>query len=248
MTATKMISTEFFPETADIETSSDAYASRFSGATGDWLLKVQANATLAMLDSYKEAKILEVGGGHGQLTSHLIAAGHKVTVLGSAEVCEKRIRTLVEAGDCRFEVGNVLALPYEDDAFDVVISYRFLAHVEQWQAFLSELSRVAKQAVIVDYPTLRSVNYVAPLLFSAKKNMEGNTRPYTCYDESELLAYMQTSGWQMGDRYAQYFWPMVLHRMLAKPGLSSALEGIARRLGLTGYLGSPVILKWVKAK
>ena len=247
MTTTKMISTDFFPETADIETSSDAYASRFSGATGAWLLKVQADTTLAMLAPYKKARILEVGGGHGQLTSHLIAAGHEVTVLGSAEVCEKRIRTFVEAGDCQFNVGNVLALPYEDDEFDVVISYRFLAHVEQWQAFLGELNRVAKRAVMVDYPTLRSVNYVAPLLFSAKKNMEGNTRPYTCYDESELLTYMQTLGWQVGDRYAQYFWPMVLHRVLAKPGLSAALEGITRRLGLTQYLGSPVILKWVKA-
>ena len=243
-----MISTELFPETADIETSSDAYATRFSGETGAWLLKVQAEATLAMLSSFKAAKILEVGGGHGQLTSHLVAAGHKVTVLGSSEVCEKRIRSLVEAGNCHFEVGNVLALPYEDDAFDVVISYRFLAHVEQWQAFLSELGRVAKRAVIVDYPTLRSVNYIAPLLFSAKKNMEGNTRPYTCYDERELLTYMQTSGWKVGDRYAQYFWPMVLHRVLARPKLSAALEGLSRRLGLTGYFGSPVILKWIEAQ
>jgi len=249
-----MISTEQFPETADIETSSEAYASRFSGPTGAWLLRVQSAATLAMLAPYPNASVLEVGGGHGQLTSGLIAAGHTVTVLGSDESCQTRIRSLVETGQCQFDVGNVLALPYADNSFDVVISYRFLAHVEQWQQFLSELARVAKRAVLVDYPTLRSVNYITPLLFSFKKGVEGNTRPYTCYDETKLLNYAQSLGLSVGNsrqerqhqRYAQFFWPMVLHRMLGKPQISSVLEGGARQLGLSKQFGSPVILKLTK--
>lgn len=241
-----MISTGNFPETADIETSTEAYASRFSGPAGEWLLQVQSEATLKMLKAYPNASVLEVGGGHGQLTPQLLEAGHAVTVVGSDESCKTRIRSLVDSGQCQFEVGNVLALPYEDNAFDVVISYRFLAHVEQWQAFLKELSRVAKKAVLVDYPTLRSVNYITPLLFAAKKGVEKNTRPYTCYNESELLSYAKTLGMEVGDRYAQFFWPMVLHRLLKKPGLSAGLEGIARGLGLSKLLGSPIILKLVK--
>lgn len=249
-----MISTEPFPETADIETSSEAYASRFAGPTGAWLLRVQSEATLAMLKPYPKASVLEVGGGHGQLTSQLVEAGHTVTVLGSDESCQTRIRPLVESGQCQFKVGNVLDLPYADSSFDVVISYRFLAHVEQWQQFLSELARVAKRAVLVDYPTLRSVNYITPLLFPVKKGVEGNTRPYTCYDETELLAYAQSIGLSVGNsqqekrhqRYAQFFWPMVLHRMLGKPQLSALLEGGSRRVGLSRQFGSPVILKLTK--
>ena len=242
-----MTSTTAFPETADIETSSASYASRFAGPTGEWLLKVQSDATLAMLKPYSEANILEVGGGHGQLTSHLLNAGHRVTVLGSDESCQSQIQELVTSGQCQFQVGNVLSLPYADNAFDVVISYRFLAHVEQWQAFMSELSRVAKKAVIVDYPTLRSVNYITPLLFSLKKGVEKNTRPYTCYNESELLNYAKSLGLKVGDRYAQFFWPMVLHRMLKKPTVSAALEGSARSVGLSKLLGSPIILKLTKS-
>jgi 2-polyprenyl-3-methyl-5-hydroxy-6-metoxy-1,4-benzoquinol methylase len=241
-----MISTDHFPETADIETSSADYARRFAGPTGEWLLRVQADATLAMLKPYPNATILEVGGGHGQLTSHLVEAGHAVTILGSDESCQERIRPWLEAGQCQFQVGNVLAMPYADNAFDVVISYRFLAHVEQWQAFLSELTRVAKQAVIVDYPTLRSINYITPLLFSLKKGVEGNTRPYTCYSEPELLAFARSLGLSVGDRYAQFFWPMVLHRVLKQPQISALLEGSVRGLGLSRLLGSPVILKLVK--
>jgi 2-polyprenyl-3-methyl-5-hydroxy-6-metoxy-1,4-benzoquinol methylase len=241
-----MISTDHFPETADIETSSADYARRFAGPTGEWLLRVQADATLAMLKPYPNATILEVGGGHGQLTPHLVEAGHAVTILGSDESCQERIRPWLEAGQCQFQVGNVLAMPYADNAFDVVISYRFLAHVEQWQAFLSELTRVAKQAVIVDYPTLRSINYITPLLFSLKKGVEGNTRPYTCYSEPELLAFARSLGLSVGDRYAQFFWPMVLHRVLKQPQISALLEGSVRGLGLSRLLGSPVILKLVK--
>lgn len=241
-----MISTEPFPETADIETSSDAYASRFSGSIGSWLLSVQSEATLTLLKSYPKSTILEVGGGHAQLTPHLVAAGHTVTVVGSDESCQSRLRPLIETGQCTFQVGNVLALPYEANSFDIVISYRFLAHVKQWQAFLSELDRVASQAVLVDYPTLRSINYITPLLFPLKKGVEGNTRPYTCYDETALLAYIDSLGRSVGGRYAQFFWPMVLHRVLKNPQLSALLEKGARGLGLSGYLGSPVILKLIK--
>ncbi|MEM9907111.1 MAG: hypothetical protein AAF921_19010, partial [Cyanobacteria bacterium P01_D01_bin.44] len=75
-----------FPETADIETASDSYASRFAGKSGTWLLGVQQAATLKMLADYPQASVLDVGGGHGQLTEALIEQGHQVTVLGSAEV------------------------------------------------------------------------------------------------------------------------------------------------------------------
>lgn len=249
-----MIATEPFPETADIETSSDAYASRFSGPIGKWLLRVQSEATLALLQPYPKSSILEVGGGHAQITPQLVASGHTVTVLGSDESCQTRLRPLLEADQCQFQVGNVLALPYEDNSFDIVISYRFLAHVKQWRIFLRELARVAKWAVLVDYPTLRSINCITPLLFSIKKGVEGNTRPYTCYDETELLNYAQSLGLSVGDstlgrraqRYAQFFWPMVLHRMLRQPKLSALLEGSTRRIGFCDQFGSPVIFKMIK--
>jgi 2-polyprenyl-3-methyl-5-hydroxy-6-metoxy-1,4-benzoquinol methylase len=238
-----VISASNFPETADIETSSEDYASRFAGAIGAWLLQVQENATLQMLSPYPGATILDVGGGHGQLTDALIKNGYRVTVLGSAEVCKARIQPFLDQGLCEFQVGNVLALPYADQSFDVVISYRFLAHVTQWQQFLAELNRVAKQAVIVDYPTVRSINYIAPLLFKLKKGVERNTRPFICYQESEIVNYLKSLNLCASERYAQFFWPMVLHRMIKNPGLSAGLEGVVRPFGLTALLGSPVILK-----
>ena len=236
------------PETADIETSSEDYATRFAGAIGTWLLQVQEAATLKMLAAYPGAKVLDVGGGHGQLTKALIKQGYDVTVLGSAQECKTRIQTYLDQGQCGFQVGNVLNMPYADNAFDVVISYRFLAHVTQWQAFLKELARVAHKAVIVDYPTVRSVNAIAPALFKFKKGLEGNTRPFVCYQERDITRFYQSIGWAQSQRYAQFFWPMVLHRTLGKPKVSSALEQMPRLLGLTGLLGSPVIAKFQQSE
>ncbi len=235
-----------FPETADIETASEGYADRFSGAIGTWMLNVQTEATLKLLQPYPQATILDVGGGHGQITAPLIENGYQVTVLGSAEVCQARIQSWLNNNRCSFQVGNVLDLPYPDNSFDVVISYRFLAHVTQWQTFLSELARVAKQAIIVDYPTVQSVNAIAPYLFSFKKRFEGNTRRFVCYQEAQLQNYLKSRGLQLSERYPQFFFPMVLHRMLKSPSLSSTLEQSVRSLKLTNFFGSPVIAKFTK--
>jgi 2-polyprenyl-3-methyl-5-hydroxy-6-metoxy-1,4-benzoquinol methylase len=234
------------PETADIETSSEDYASRFAGAVGAWFLAIQNEATLRMLNAYPRASVLDVGGGHGQITGTLVSHGYSVTVLGSAEVCKQRIRHWLDEGSCSFKVGNVVDLPYPDQSFDVVISYRLLPHVTRWQKLLSELTRVARTAVIMDYPSLRSVNYIAPKLFKFKKQLEGNTRTYTCFKEQDLLEVVRPYGFVRAERYAEFFLPMVLHRAVKAPRLSAILESPFRLTRLTNAFGSPVILKLVR--
>lgn len=234
---------EDFPETADIETSTDDYASRFAGRVGAWMLEVQERAVLRMLAPYPGASVLDVGGGHGQLTEALLRNGYRVTVLSSSEECKERIRSFVDSGQVDFRVGDVLGMPFPDRAFDVVISLRLLAHVTRWPEFLAELARVADRAVILDYPDARSVNYIGPQLFRLKKRLEGNTRPYTCYREGQLLRVFDEAGFRRSDCIRQYLLPMVLHRMLDAPRISSAAEGFFRSIGLTGLFGSPVILK-----
>lgn len=232
-----------FPETADIETSSDDYATRFSGSVGEWFLKVQERATLAMLKAYPGATVLDVGGGHGQTTDALVKAGYQVTVLGSDESCMNRIRPYVDAGQVEFKVGNVIDLPYEAKAFDVVLSYRLVPHVDRWQELLIDFTRVARHAVIVDYPEVRSVNAIAPALFKFKKQLEGNTRPYTLFRRQQLMDVFEAHDFAYADRYAEFFLPMVLHRKLKQVRLSASMESVCRMLGLTRLFGSPVILK-----
>ena len=167
-----------FPETADIETSNDDYATRFRGATGAWMLKVQERGVMKLLGARVApgATVLDVGGGHGQLAHPLADAGYKVSVIGSAPSCRHRIADLVDAGRCSFEVGNVVELPYPDGSFDAVVAVRMLTHCERWPTLVKEMCRVSRGPVITDYPTSQSLNAIAPALFKAKKRFERNTR------------------------------------------------------------------------
>lgn len=234
-----------FPETADIATSNDDYATRFRGRVGAWLLAVQTHGVLKLLRAKLPAgaKILDVGGGHGQLAVPLSQAGYQVHVLGSAESCRHRIASLVESGACGFEVGNVIALPYPDKHFDAVVSVRMLTHCEQWEKFVAEMCRVSRGPVITDYPTSQSLNAVAPALFKAKKKYEKNTREWKLFRHREVFTAFQSAGFSESGRYAQFFLPMVIHRALKCKPLSAVAEGVCRVLGLTRLWGTPVIVR-----
>ncbi|MEI6787748.1 MAG: class I SAM-dependent methyltransferase [bacterium] len=232
------------PETADIETSSDGYAARFAGPVGGWMLAVQEKMTVAMLVGSPGASVLDVGGGHGQLAGPLCTRGFPVTVLGSDDSCRKRIARLVENGACRFVVGNVVALPFPDRSFDVVMSFRLLPHCVAWPVLIAELSRVARGSVIVDYPTSEGLNAIAPALFGAKKKLEGNTREWRMFRHAEVDGEFARYGLILKTREKQFFLPMVLHRALRCRSLSAALEAVCRGLGLTRRWGSPVIAEY----
>lgn len=230
-------------EHADVETSSDDYAGRFAGPVGAFLLDVQARLTLAALASYPRAGVLDVGGGHAQTLAPLAEAGFPVTVFGSDPACAQRLRPWLETGRARFASGDLLALPFQPASFDVVLSYRLLPHVARWPELIGELCRVARRAVVVDYPTRRSANAVAELLFGLKKGVEGNTRPFRVFRDRDVAAVFAVHGFSVAGRAPEFFWPMALHRALGRPRLSRLLERLASLLGLTRALGSPVILR-----
>ncbi len=233
-----------FPETADIETSNDDYATRFAGATGAWMLDLQARLTRRLLAAAPPGgTLLDVGGGHGQLAAPLADDGWRVTVLGSAPSCRHRIAGLADAGRCDFVVGNVVDLPFEDRSFDVAIAFRLLTHCGRWPQLVGELCRVAREAVVVDYPTSQSVNAVAPALFAAKKKIERNTRLWRLFKHCEVNAAFAAAGWSVAARRKQFSLPMVLHRALKCAPLSNALEASCRVIGLTALAGSPVIVR-----
>jgi ubiquinone/menaquinone biosynthesis C-methylase UbiE len=236
-----------FPETADIETSTDRYATRFAGATGEWMLAVQERITLGFLRDTGARSVLDVGGGHGQLALPIVREGYEPTVLGSAPECVRRIADAVAAGRCRFVVGNVLALPFPDRAFDCAISFRLLTHCSDWPALIAELCRVSRHTVIVDYPTSTSLNVIAPMLFETKQRIESNVRHWTLFRHAQVTDAFARNGFRRDRKTNQFFLPMVLHRAMKRRAASVALEAACRATGLTALAGSPTIVRMRRA-
>jgi 2-polyprenyl-3-methyl-5-hydroxy-6-metoxy-1,4-benzoquinol methylase len=227
----------------DVETASAGYARRFAGPLGAWFLDVQARLTLELLRPWPAARVLDVGGGHGQLTGALVEAGYRVTVFGSPGACGETLRPWVENGRARYEAGDLLKAPFADRAFDAVVSFRLLPHVGDWKALVRELCRLAARAVVIDYPTRRSVNAAAEALFGLKRAVEKDTRPFTVFADADVRAALLASGFRVTARRPEFLFPMALHRALRAPRAARALEGAARATGLTRLLGSPVVLR-----
>ena len=228
-------------ETPDIETASESYARRFSGAAGRYLLAAQESAIRAVLADWRGGTVLDVGGGHAQLTPLLRALAREVVVLGSDARSLERIRR--DFPDCATATGDLLDLPFGPRSFDLVIAVRLLPHVQNWPRLLAELCRVARSTVVVDYPRTTGFNRLTPLLFPVKKRLEGNTRTYRNFRDAELDEVLRLCGFEPRSREAQFLLPMVVHRRANGLAPLRGIEHAAKLIGVTRSLGSPVILR-----
>jgi ubiquinone/menaquinone biosynthesis C-methylase UbiE len=232
-------------EDADVESSSEQYARRFDGPVGRWFVDSQTRITLECLAGLPAgATILDVGGGHAQVAPPLVGAGFQVTVVGSDPSCGERLAPLTSTGRCRFDVGDLQALPYAAASFDAVVCYRLIAHSVNWRHLIAELCRVARHRVIVDYPARRSVNVASQALFRFKHSIErGTTRPFALYGRGEIARAFERAGFAVAKVRPQFLLPMALYRLAGSVRLARTAEGFARAIALTGLLGSPVIAR-----
>jgi SAM-dependent methyltransferase len=100
----------------------------------------------------EDAKVLDVGCGPGTITAGLadrVPQGHVTGIDAAREIIEQARR---EAGDRRnltFATGDVYALDYPDDSFDVVHAHQVLQHLNDPVRALREMRRVARPGGIV---------------------------------------------------------------------------------------------------
>ncbi len=112
---------------------------------------------LKLIDnSMKNLNLLEGGFGTGAYTE--IIRHHVKAVFGvegSEEGCKKACSRLKEATNVYLTLGNILALPFRDEAFDAYMVHQVVHHLdpsnnfEELTAFLKEAYRVLKPGGIV---------------------------------------------------------------------------------------------------
>jgi ubiquinone/menaquinone biosynthesis C-methylase UbiE len=141
----------------------------------------------------------------------------------------------------------MLSLPFPDRHFDLVLAFRLLPHVEHWTDLIREMCRVARTAVVVDYPEVRSFNAMQRLFFGWKRAIERDTRRFRCFRNRDLLSEFARHGFGAPASRPEFFFPMVIHRATGSAAFSRGLEMPPRLLGLTRAFGSPVVLRVVRA-
>lgn len=159
-------------------------------------------------------------------------------------MCGEQLRPWTSTSQIRFDVADLQNLPYADQSFDAVICYRLLAHSVNWLRLVAELCRVARHRVLVDYPSRHSVNVIADGFFDLKRSIEGvTTRRFALYGRRQVSEAFARAGFSVAKERPQFVLPMVLYRFVGSVHFARVAEFPPRLLGLTRWLGSPIIAR-----
>lgn len=94
----------------------------------------------------KDQSYLEVGCGNGHVCKHL-AGKYQLNVTGT-DVDPEMIRFAEENSDdipnCRFVVADATAMPFDNNTFDIILSFGVIHHIANWEKVLDEMSRLLK--------------------------------------------------------------------------------------------------------
>lgn len=232
----------------DIHSSSDEYQKRFSGKVGEWFVEVQQSILSACLKSVgaEQCSIIDFGGGHGQNIEPMQANSKSFVVLASDDVCFDLISDQLNQSNRL--LGGLCDSDIKQNQYDIALSFRMLAHLDDWQAHIAELCRVSSKTVIIEFPSKKSVNAFAESLFTFKKKVEKNTRQYKLFSLENVEKEFAKHNFGLVQVHGQYVAPMAMHRLFKSQKLSKSLE-----TGLSVFLpkrkfGSPMICMFSYAK
>lgn len=106
--------------------------------------------TVSLLDIGETSKVLEIGFGTGlaiadaaKITTHGYVYGIELSET-MLEVAQKRNQSAIKSGRVSLKLGNVMALPFEDNYFDIVYSINCIYFWEPPTQGLAEIYRVLK--------------------------------------------------------------------------------------------------------
>lgn len=179
---------------------------RYYDDFSDWYERERGRGYHAMLDRLQTevvadlaagGRVLEAGCGTGLLLETISAVSSRAF---GCDLSPGMIRKAKERGH-PVAVGSVTALPFADASFDVVYSFKVLAHVPDLGGALSEMARVTRPGghVVFDSYNSMSLRYLA-------KRLGGPQRISKDRDEGEVF-----TRWEPPWEIARAFPPGLAH-------------------------------------
>ncbi len=116
-------------------------------------------ARLAYFDRFVEwpgKAVLDLGCAGGFMAEAICHRGGRVTGIDPARraIAAARAHARREGLDIRYDVGVGEALPYDDDAFDVVVCVDVLEHVADLDRVIAEVARVLRPGGVFVFDTI----------------------------------------------------------------------------------------------
>ena len=188
--------------------------------------------------------VLEVGCGTGMILKEIQPVARRAVGIdissGMLAQAEARGLEVVE--------GSATELPFEDASFDVVYSFKVLAHVEEIERALREISRVLRPGghAVLEFYNPRSIRGVIKHLKrpTAVSDQTNDEEVYTRYDSlTKIKSYLPST--LRFDRIngVRVFTPLALvHKIPVMRGLFKGLEWWARDSKLLSRWGGFMVV------
>ncbi len=217
---------------------------RYGGNFGRYLHDHEVEAFLSLLTE-PYTGVLDMGAGTGKLSLALMRRFcHVVSADASLEMIRiARRKAKVKGLSLRAVICDVHAMCFKDRGPDCLVASRMLMHVADWKKAIAELCRVAKRAVIIDFPSVRSFSGLTRLFDRHGRILRGRAKTDRAFLVGTIGRELRTHGFQVVEIRREFFFPIALHRWIDRPRLSHIAERLCQRLGLAVCWGSPVIIK-----
>lgn len=219
----------------------------------DWYEKERHHGYHAMLDRLQVGvarplcegrDVLEVGCGTGMILKEIAPVASKAVGLdisrGMLEKARARGLDVVE--------GSATHLPFDDHSFDAVYSFKVLAHVQDIERAMGEVSRVLRPGgrAALEFYNTRSLRYVIKRLKKPHAISATTTddQVYTRYDNlRDVQGYLPSDLRIDGVRGIRVFTPFAqAHRVPVFGPMLAYAEAIARDLPITSRFGGFMVV------
>jgi hypothetical protein len=115
-------------------------------------------------------------------------------------------------------------------------------HVLDWRRCVSELCRVSRQRVVIDFPAAASAAAIESLVRRARQAMSQRVEAYRVMRERDVRDALAANGFRVVLVRRQFVLPIALHKAIGRLPLSLAVERGLAAIGLLRAFGSPVTM------
>lgn len=189
-------------------------------------------------------QILEAGCGFGQWVYQLSQEGYDIT---GVDFAPKTIRKLKKKfKELKFILADVEKLPFEDNSFDVYLSFGVIEHFEDGpQNVLREANRVLKKGGLL-FLTIPYLNFFRKIRYSKIKK-KGEFYQYL-YDEKEFLNHIKKAKFKLAKKCHCDFISAIkkdfpqIYRLINKKafvGVTNNKAAFSTRVNNSNYLKKP---------
>ena len=216
----------------DARPGSPEQAKTYYDDFSDWYENERSRGYHAMLDDLevglaepfaRGSDILEMGCGTGLIMRRLAPLAHSAKGI---DISEGMIQLAQERG-LDVQLGSVTDLPFEDEQFDLVYSFKVLAHVPDIGKALTEAARVTRPGghMLLEFYNPFSIRYAAKRIAGPQKISDTRTEAdmYTRWDSPLVIPRILPPDVELvGYRGVRVFTPAAfVHRV---PVLGAALR------------------------